>query len=379
MSADRGLDAPAWRTSMDLPRRTLPHRGRLPAATLALIFLATGCDVGGDDSLAVASAWPAAGRARAEALFRETTAARVRWVVLAPGDDITRVANRRRPPDLILGGPASAYDALTRRGLLEPSAEGAPAWYVAPGSWATRPIASFAFNEPRRDPNALRRAKGVLESGPWSVGYARLIGEVERTPAREGGDLDFPEGVAAVRGSRHAAAARSVLDDLARRGRLNEPILETNPDTDALLADLLGATLVDARDELVSAWSALDAAGKPARSLGWMSLAPPWPPASVGKILARESNAMPLLETLAAQVAPEPGARAWLLRSWLSPPRLIDGRVIDELAGAAEGRLVREPRFRAWLRAEWTAWARQRYRRVARQAGALAGTGAPPS
>jgi hypothetical protein len=77
---------------------------------------------------------------------------------------------------------------------------------------------------------------------------------------------------------------------------------------------------------------------------------------------------MPLIETLAAQLAPEADVRAWLLRSWLVPGRSVDGALLDELAAAVDGRLVREPRFRAWLRSEWTAWARQRYRRVARLA-----------
>ena len=45
------------------------------------------------------------------------------------------------------------------------------------------------------------------------------------------------------------------------------------------------------------------------------------------------------------------------------------GPCLAELAGAADGRLAREPRFRAWLRGEWTAWTRQLYRRVARLAG----------
>jgi hypothetical protein len=98
----------------------------------------------------------------------------------------------------------------------------------------------------------------------------------------------------------------------------------------------------------------------------WMTASPPWPPASVARFLNRESNAMPLIETLAAQLAPDPDVRAWLLRSWLAPARSVDGSLLDELAGAADGRLAREPRFRAWLRSEWTAWARQRYRRVAR-------------
>jgi hypothetical protein len=77
---------------------------------------------------------------------------------------------------------------------------------------------------------------------------------------------------------------------------------------------------------------------------------------------------MSLIETLSAEVAPEAPARAWLLRSWLGPGRSIDEQLLSELTLAAEGRLYREPRFRAWLRDEWTAWARQRYRRVARVA-----------
>ena len=61
--------------------------------------------------------------------------------------------------------------------------------------------------------------------------------------------------------------------------------------------------------------------------------------------------------------------RSWLLESWEQPSRPIDGALLGELAHAVGGRLAREPRFRAWLQAEWTAWARQRYRRVARVAG----------
>jgi hypothetical protein len=80
---------------------------------------------------------------------------------------------------------------------------------------------------------------------------------------------------------------------------------------------------------------------------------------------------MSLVETLAAEVAPQPPARAWLLRSWLSPPRIVDDELLKELARAAQGQLGHEPRFRAWLQEEWTAWARQRYRRVARVADSM--------
>ena len=97
-----------------------------------------------------------------------------------------------------------------------------------------------------------------------------------------------------------------------------------------------------------------------------MTEPPPWPPASVAKLLKRGEEGAALLETLTAEIAPEADVRNWLLRSWLAPPRHVDGRLLAELAGAVDGRLAREPRFRAWLRGEWTAWARQRYRRVAR-------------
>ena len=163
------------------------------------------------------------------------------------------------------------------------------------------------------------------------------------------------------------AFARSVADSAAERSTK-----APEPDADALLADLLAATLVDARDELVAARGVLDGAEPHERSdawkraESWMIQPPPWPPASIESLLGRGENAMALVETLAAQLAPDADVRAWLVRSWLSPPRPVDGALLNELARAEGGRLCREPRFRAWLRSEWTAWARQRYRRVAR-------------
>jgi hypothetical protein len=75
-----------------------------------------------------------------------------------------------------------------------------------------------------------------------------------------------------------------------------------------------------------------------------------------------------LVDDLAVQVAPDQEARTWLLQSWEQPAQPLDGSRIAALETAADGTLAAEPHFRAWLRAEWTAWARQRYRRVAREA-----------
>jgi hypothetical protein len=75
------------------------------------------------------------------------------------------------------------------------------------------------------------------------------------------------------------------------------------------------------------------------------------------------------MDALASEIAPDATVRVELVKSWLAPPLTIDRRVLAELAGLADGRLLSEPRFRAWLKAEWTVWARQRYRRVSRLAG----------
>ncbi len=184
------------------------------------------------------------------------------------------------------------------------------------------------------------------------------------------------EGVAILRNAPHPDHAESFLKFLAATGRAGPVRREPNASivADALLADLLGATLVDAQDELWAAWAALKRADYPKHALGWMTEPPPWPPASIAKMLSGGGErGMSMMETLAGQLATGPSVRAWLVRSWLSPTRPIDETMLDELALAADGALCREPSFRDWLRAEWTVWARQRYRRVARLAASPAG------
>jgi hypothetical protein len=188
--------------------------------------------------------------------------------------------------------------------------------------------------------------------------------------AREDRSVPWVEGVAVVEGGRHRELATRFIQFLAGTGQAGPIPTGSGPSMDddhELLADLLGATLVDAQDELWTAWAALERAGSPPGPRRWMTEPPPWPPASVAKILERQGEpAMAMVEALAGWVAREPAARAWLIASWLAPARLIDRRVLGELSRAADGRLARDPIFREWLRAEWTAWARQRYRRVSR-------------
>lgn len=395
---------------------------------IVLVALAAGC--GGDsEPLVIATTWSVAERGFvAESFYNRPpipdAPSRIEWISLAPGDDLMRLASRRHPPDLLLGGSPALYQTLARAGVLEPGVVDGPAWRIArrsPMGWRVaksgdldpasgEPLGVLAFDDPRCDSTALNWARSLLGRNPddWSRGYARLVrlaggsvapgnqpgaalATLERgecaavpscaiVPGREATTATFVprpdwqeaiEGIAILKRGRNLAAARALVQDLARSGHAELPAfddMDRDPTADAILADLLGATLVEARDELRTAWAVLGEAGHADRAAMWMTQAPPWPPASVSKILSDpEGNAMSLLDTLAGQLAPDADVRAWLVRSWLRPGRLVDGALLDDLASAVDGRLAREPRFRQWLRSEWTAWARQRYRRVARK------------
>ena len=107
----------------------------------------------------------------------------------------------------------------------------------------------------------------------------------------------------------------------AARPTRRRRVPEADPDADALLADLLGATLVDAQDELWAAWApARSAAGHPERAATLDDAAArPGPPRRSSEILRARPGRWPLLETLAGEVAPDADVRAWLVRSWLAP------------------------------------------------------------
>jgi hypothetical protein len=338
--------------------------------------------------------------------------ARCIWIDLEPVD-------RPIPADVFLGGPVREYVRLARSGRLEPlslpgNGSDPTPWLVArrslvvlAGEESDGPV-RMAFDDPRVSPPTLAWAAGRLRSGSWTEGYARLVrhfgrsahspgwragsaraavergeadGAVAVLPRPNRGDAEssdpeairFDEGAAVYAGATARVLARGFARFLVeRRGaRPGKESEVRRPGVDALLSDLLGSTLVDAREELVEAWAVLDRAE--ARDVSspllWMFEPPPWPPASVEKIRARGGErAEAMLADLAGQIAPDPGTKLALIQSWLRPRRLIDDAVLSELAGLVSGRLVDEPRFRSWLRAEWTAWARQRYRRVARLA-----------
>ena len=410
----------------------IPRIGRFtPAVLVALIATAWvpgGCAPRPSDRLVVATSWPIADRLRLESAFARWAGVsgtsgprtlRLEWLVLSEGDDLVQLARRRNPPDVLLGGPATSFDHLARMNQFTPlPLAGSPLWTVARRSWirldGPKPRSSgaldstgraavplIAIDDPRAAPISLAWAKELLSGVHFREGYGRLVevaghwrrigrqagsasaavdrGEADLAPRalteepRDGTSRgsSWIEGAAIPRESSHPDQARQFVQFLAETERTDRslPRFAKTAESEGLLADLLGATLVDAQDELWSAWSTLEREGNPQNALRWMTEPPPWPPASVAKMMIGSGErGMSMVETLAGQLATEPPIRAWLVRSWLSPQRLIDDAMLEELAMAVDGQVCREPRFRDWLRAEWTAWARQRYRRVARLA-----------
>ena len=332
---------------------------------------------------------------------------RIEWLTFTVGEDPLKHAFRATPPHVILGGPTGALALLADMDRLSPIEHADRARWcelVRPGGDGPRSLEpAGGWKDPRRDRASLIWAKSQLSSAGWREGYARLVQSAaqrdrvgpsyDHPPVSEqarahrfGGDgdgvkpadqVDEIEGVAIVPGAAGEQLAQGFLQFLVETRGAKAPASaggargDEAEEISSLTADLLGSTLVDAQDELWAAVRALDGRADREKAIEWLTEPPPWPPASVAKYLGREGErAMALIETLAALVAPEAPERAWLLRSWLAPARPVDPTLLSELAEAAGGRLCREGRFRAWLREEWTAWARQRYRRVARWAGA---------
>ncbi len=354
--------------------------GRRAIWGASLVLGLVGCVPSGEDShaLIIATPWPPAARAACDALQQVDGSARpITWVELGSHRWLD-ACDRRGGIDLILGGPVRKFQALADSGLLEPiEARDPVSWREVDcpriASAALRPEEAGRA-DPRDDFAALARAQATLSARGWTKGYEILVRHpVPWIPGTERTQPDRPphrEGVALLRSGRHPDQARRFLAMLTRQGRIGPgpPDAALAARTEDLLADLLGAALVDARNERRDAQVALEANQHPQIAEVAVGDAPPWPPASVTKLRVEPGRGA-LADALIEQITPDPAAREWLRASWQEPRHRIDLDLLRAVAQAEGGRLVREPRFRAWLRGEWTAWTQQLYRRVARLAG----------
>ena len=170
-------------------------------AMVAIAFVPMGCGPLESDRLVVATSWPLPDRLRIETKLAEWLATsgpsglgrvRLDWLILRPGDDPGRLAVRRNPPDVLLGGPAASFDRLAQMNQLSPlPLEGSPNWSVARRSWIRlagpstgtsgkpgptgqdNPI--IAIDDPRDDPISLAWAKGLVRDDQFREGYSQLV------------------------------------------------------------------------------------------------------------------------------------------------------------------------------------------------------------
>ena len=352
------------------------RRSRFGALVFVASLIALGCIPPGDPRLVIATTWTVDERAKFETSLAGALTERTQfdWVALAPGENLESVVDRRGGVDLVLGGPWAVYDRLEKSKRLGSEVHQVLRWRAGstgprPNPWASRSVG-------RIDPDLVALARERLHVEGWEKGYESLVREAVGARALPVSSATMPVApvrvdlMAVIRGGRHEPSAAEVIRTLVA-GKVAHPCPEhekAEAIVDDLVADLMTSTLVDAREELLDAASALEKFQHPAKAEEAFGDLPPWPPASVAK-LQGDLEGKAMVETLLGQLAPDGPSRDWLSRSWDGPARRVDRALLTEIAGAAGGRLAREPRFRAWLRGEWTAWNRQLYRRVARVAG----------
>ncbi len=389
-----------------------------PFVCLVLVCIPLGCARPDSERLVVVTTWSAADRAAIDSDYHPERP--IEWVVLAPGENAASVISRI-DADVVLGISERRCDELAANGrFVGYEAGDQRPWRVVRsmnlglairnGTTLTKTSAAdnslrgeFVFDDPRIDEVSFAWAKSRLATSNYgdlvrsaanasragrasSTTFAVLRNDASIAPATgiEGAIDDathfdvypehpqYREGIAILSNARHDEEAHNFVAFLKARGQADQ-LRSPAPSAaeigaDALLADLLGATLVDALDDLRSAALAVETPGTSSELNAFLDDLPPWPPASVAKLRAREEP-FPLLETLAHEISDDAEGRRWLLQSWDRPIHTVNLAFLREIAGAAKGRLLADPKFRVWLRGEWTAWARQHYRRIAREAG----------
>lgn len=384
----------------------------LPVAACLLVVLSTGCGEGpgGREALVIWTTWDRARCDEVERVWKASRGpgpfARPVWVPIAEDSLIRRLSNDHRV-DLLLGGSPRLFESLASADLLRPPEDpGARSWQQvaitpvgvlaasgtreAPESWGRlqgTPARPLVLDDPRTDRATRCWVEARLGAATWSDGYAE-IARVAATavsagwPAVDDGTagrigmvgrdaptplIHFIEGGAVPRSSRRAEEAIRLLATLAAESTEIEALV-MDPLVSELTAELVGATLIDAHDDLRSSWRRLEAAGRIEATAARLLQPPPWPPTSV-LLLNEDPARADDLDALATELAPSLEARAWLRTSWDVARRPIDGAFLAELASVDGGGLARSAGFRAWLRGEWAAWAGQWYRWVGRGGG----------
>ena len=330
------------------------------AAVVCLSFLVA-CSRAEPAPLVVATTWPTAVLAEVEAAYRRGTgdASPIAWVPLVPGERVEVVLGRRGGVDVLLGGSIWEFVRLADLGKLTrfDASDHAP-WRLIRRPRPVEPtpgfeplaVAAKEYVDPRDDPATLAIARSILVGEGWTKGYETLVrrGSLARVASgRMGGEtsalgpsVDVLEGLASLSTSNQASRSRRFVRWMAETAVVEAPRLDAieAARADGLLADLLGSALVDAHDELRDAEAAIERFHRPSKAEAAIGESPPWPPASVARLMVNPAD---------APLAGQPG-RADRTRSGfacLAPGKLVEAQTVDRRR-LAPGDRVR-PRWQA--------------------------------
>jgi hypothetical protein len=358
------------------PRHKRKRGGPLPTLhfVIALLAGATSCTpVDSPRPIVVATDWSTAETSQ----LPIPSDSQITWIRVAPGDDPTALLDLpNHPVDVVLGGPWNSFEHLDRLGSWSPietqRSEGESRWRLAPFPRSPRQ------SDPRQSPAARGQARQLLQSQNWSEAYAHRVLERQpaASPANPAVDSAALDPIALVaKPDPHPDAAKWVQSITPLSAPSQSQIAQIEP----IAIALLGATLIDSQPERDAALGLQP--GLSERERNFLSEAPPWPPASIERLSQRAANgdeeAASLLTTLLDELTPNPSAKSFLSQSAQSKAHPIDLDDLSAIAAALNSRPIQNPRLLTFLRAEWTAWARQRYRRVARLASGWTPNAAP--
>jgi hypothetical protein len=332
-----------------------------------LACLASGCTQPSSSALRVATDWTPAETDRLPLPDDRV----IVWIRVLPGDDPTRLLEADPAIDLVLGGPWASFQRLDHAGVWlknDPRQGETPSIALVPLSRLAQ-----TSGDPRRDPVARNTLRALLAGTPWPRAYARAMTHPLESIARSADSssdpiparLAFDPAAIPARAPR-AAAARAWLDRLDPLPL--DPDLQDAAQLEPWMIELAAATIAEPQADRQAVLARL--AELPPRAQALLVEPPPWPPASLVRWRRRmddgDAQVNAWFQNLARELAPIHSERAALSQSWLDPPRPIGPDRIRELIAPPAPDFLQNPRVRAWLHAEWSAWARQRYRRILR-------------
>ena len=182
----------------------------------------------------------------------------------------------------------------------------------------------------------------------------------------EAGPIYWPECLSLWKSPQPPSSQTDTFQEFCRKSNRLTGVL--NPDESTTRAhastnDLASIILFECRSDIQTAWGTIENSTGEIRQRAekYLTELPPWPPASIQDLQKRRG--FEYVVALVEQMASDGDERDWLIREFQNQETKVNLEVLDQ---ALNGHLQGSIRFRTWLRAEWTAWIRQRCRRVTR-------------